>query len=74
MSFESASDHSELFSEEEWKSIDFGSWGEKDSSVLVSLLTSWLCDLRDRLASENDIRTADLIGDLVLRLERELVA
>ena len=70
--FEQVSDHTELFSGEEWASIEFRSWDESDSSVLISLLTSWLSDLRDRLATEGDIPTADVIGDLVLRLEREL--
>ena len=68
--FERVSDYSELFSSDEFDSIDLGSWDENDSSVLVSLLTSWLSDVRDRLANEGDIPTADLIGDLVLRLER----
>ena len=68
--FEQVSDHSELFSTEEFDSIDFGSWHDHDSSLLISLLTSWLSDLRDRLATENDLATADLVADLVLRLER----
>ena len=74
MGSESVTDYTELFSEEEWASIDFGSWDEAESSVLISLLTSWLSDLRDRLATENDIPTADLIGDLVIRLEKEVAS
>ena len=71
MSFESVSDHTELFSSEDLENVELVDWNaaQSDSSMLISLLASWLSDVRDRLASENDIPTADLIDDLVLRLE-----
>ena len=71
MGFEQSSDYESLFSSDELATIELVDWNEAgDQDLLLVLLTNLLSDVRDRLATDGDINTADLIDDLVLRLER----
>ena len=64
------SDYESLFSSDDLATIELVDWNEAgEQDLLLILLTNLLSDVRDRLATEGDINTADVIGDLVLRLE-----
>ena len=70
MGFEQISDYESLFSSDDLATIELVDWNEAgEQDLLLVLLTNLLSDVRDRLATDGDINTADVIGDLVLRLE-----